>query len=244
MAQLPLELLNSLPENDDEAFLVVEDYARRDLHIRLDKLGENDSGLDAELSYMSRVLAAVHQYDIFELSHWKLPARISEYAYRECVNFRDEVGHIVVQRQLGVQRRERKLSVRLDLTDKTKLRQLLEQMRKIVDDADLVVGKKERLYARIHDLQEEIDRDRTRLAQVGAFVIEVMAIAKECDPALRIAERIAGMLGKSKQTEDEHKLPAPAETKRIEPPKTGEPEIAEPKKHSSFDRDLDAEIPF
>ena len=239
MARLPRELLEGLPEEDDEAFILVEEYARAEWRDRLRELTENESSEDAEMEYMERVLGAAVQYEIDALKSWMLPNVTDGKVVQLCRQFRSEVGHVVVQLQLNTQRRERKLSVRLDVPDKTKLRRLLDQMRQVIDDADLTVGKKERLRARIHDLQQEIDRDRTRLAQVGALIAEVMTIAKECEPALRIGERIAAACGYSKEKEDDKRLSAPPAKKQIEPPK-----VETPKKKSSFDSDLDDEIPF
>ena len=111
---------------------------------------------------------------------------------------------------------------------------------------DVSVAKTEKLYARLADLESEINRDRTRYEAVAALMIEVCTDAGEganrLEPFVRMIERISHALGVAKIAEgSQPRLPPPREQKRIE----HQPKVKPPKSNGgNFDKQLDDEIPF
>ena len=123
---------------------------------------------------------------------------------------------------------------------------LTTEIRETVDVLDVSVAKKEKLYARLSDLEGEINRDRTRYEAYAGLMIEACDDAGEAatrlEKVVRIVERIGAAIGIAKRAEDaQARLPAPAEQKRIE----HQPKAKPPKSNGgNFDKQLDDEIPF
>jgi hypothetical protein len=95
------------------------------------------------------------------------------------------------------------------------------------------------LFARIAELAEEVDKDRTRFEHLTALTIQVAqttgVVAQKLDPVVRIVQSI---FGKSKGVENQRApLPAPRKNKQIEDKRKEE-------KARRFEKDLDDEIPF
>ena len=155
-------------------------------------------------------------------------------------SFIAEVDYCITDLRLKNHERSKLYSVRLDAPAKIKLRHLLSEIREAVAALDVSVTKKDRLYARINALQDEVDRERTREQAFGALMIEacddIGEAAKLLEPVVRIIERVGAAIGVAKRAEDARpKLPRPKEPKRIEARKPAK---------KSFDKDLDGEIPF
>lgn len=121
----------------------------------------------------------------------------------------------------------------------------LTAIRKIVGEAELSESKRDAIFKRINNLQEEVDRDRTRTEAAMALWLDVtIAIgkgAKNLDPAIERLERIIKVLAKAKDDNDQKALLAPQERKRISPP-TATPETQIPPKKTRVPPD--DEVPF
>jgi hypothetical protein len=70
----------------------------------------------------------------------------------------------------------------------------------------LKLAKKERLYAKTNSFLAEVDRDRTRFEQFSKLVIALALLggeaAQEFEPARKLINSIARLLGRSKEFED------------------------------------------
>jgi hypothetical protein len=222
--------IDGLPEDPEEAFVALERIARGRFE---DGVQENYNEYP-ELArwYMSVVLPAARQYGIDSLRGFRRPDDEAE-GQGALRDFMGEVSHAVTELQLRIATRTRQYSVAFDQATKIKLRHLLGKIRETVDGLNVTSAKREALYRRINALQGEIDRERTRVEALAALAIEVSDAA---EPFVQQIERLTQAFGLSKRSEDEQRrLPAPKESKRISPPKA---------MRQTLEDALDEEIPF
>jgi len=107
-------------------------------------------------------------------------------------------------------------------------------MRELVDKSEVEQDKKEALFSKINALQEEVDRDRTRLDALADLTVTAAGILDTAlEPINKILNTIARVFHGAQQ-EEQKRLPAPKPPKRIEGPKQT------PSKRG----DMDDEIPF
>jgi hypothetical protein len=158
------------------------------------------------------------------------------------------IEHYIVQIQIIHGRRVRGYSVQLDASTKAKIRLYIEKIKEIVDRLEVTLPKKEALTAKITALSDEVDRDRTRFDAYAGLALEMAAtggeVAQRLNPARRLLDSIAGLLGYAKQAEDARpSLPAPYERKRLTPPRRERLPAPEPEQPRQRDL-LDDDIPF
>jgi hypothetical protein len=246
------EKLYELPEDPDLAFVRLEDMARQELEDRWEQ-GNSVSTSEASqwaLDYMSDVLAAAEAYGVEALLKWKLPGgHDDDEEYKYCHGFRQEARRVARQLHIRAIRRERGHLVAFDAATKVRLRHHLEQIHQIVDKLEISRAKKDRLHDCIEDLELEIGKDRTKVETYGALAIEAASYSNETSNLLSEAVRKFGAaLGLAQASASEQRyLPAPRKPKQIEVSKPQQAEAAKTKKQlpkSSFEKELDDEVPF
>lgn len=236
--------LDELPDDPLLRFVAIEKIVRDRLDSALDRLGMEDSAMPYMRRYMSILLPAAKLYGVSSLGSWQRPAP-GEDSYDFYSAFIADVDYAITEIRLQRAERQKLNSVALDAATKTKLRHLVNEIRQTVDKMEVSVAKKERLYARLSALENEISRDRTRYEAVAALMIEacddVGEAAKRLEPVVRLVERIGAAIGVAKRAEDaQPRLPPPQEQKRIEQ----KPKMPTKPNGGPFDRQLDDEIPF
>lgn len=230
------ELMRSLPSNPRSAFLTFESAAREWLEVQLDLLEDNESPATYTLKYMNAVITAARQFDIGSLAEWKfeVPQSHTSAAYRQFLS-EVEICTLEIRMQRALQ--EKRNCVSLDPSTKAKMTHWLNQMREMVQNAQLPVEKLERLLKLINEMQLEVDLDRVPLQMIGEWWVTASGYVgqgfKKLEPAIRAAERLGRAFGLAKGEQ---------EPKRIEGPKTKQ--LSAPKQRTGFDKALDDEIPF
>ena len=241
-----------LPEEPDQKFIEIERIVRERYEAACKKVYPADSTVPLMRQYMSIVLQAAHNCNITDLADWKRPSSYDE-SHGIYENFIADVDFATMGLRLRNVDRMKKGSVALDAAAKVKLRHMLGPVRELVDRLEVEPARRDRLYVRIADLENEFNRERTRLDAVGALFVEACAYGgegiKKLEPLLQAIERIGKAIGVAKVREDSQaRLPAPQEHKRIEPPKSTSRMVASgkappPPGDANLD-DLDEEIPF
>ncbi len=159
--------------------------------------------------------------------------QIEEVDYNTYLNFSKDVEHYRIILSIRNGRRVQGYSVQFDAATKEKLRHHLRQMRELVDKCEIEQDKKEALFSKINSLQDEVDRDRTRLDAFADLAIEASGVLDVAlEPVNKILTSIARVFWGA-QKEEAKRLPAPRPRKQIEGPSAT-------RKHG----DLDDEIPF
>jgi hypothetical protein len=107
--------------------------------------------------------------------------------------------------------------IELDENWKSRAGSYISHIRDLVSKADISESIRERIFKKINQLQEEIDRNRTHvesIAEVFLAVTEAVSKgAKHLDGAVKLIERLAGALSGARTANLEHdtqlRLPAP-----------------------------------
>ena len=243
------EVFAELPDDPEEAFLVLERHFREQCEAKVQAAGQNDSVEIHYVEYISKVLAAIRELGIRAAFETEVP-EIQNVSYHTYANFSKDVEHYRTGLQIRRARRSKGYSVRFDAATKEKLRHLLEQVREIVEKLEVNENKKDVLLKRLNDFAKEVDRDRTRFEAWGAVVIQAAEVmgeaAEKAEPARKWLDSIGRLIWRAKEKEEETKqLPAPKEVKRIEPPKN-EDQTEPPKNEDQTEppKNEDDEIPF
>ena len=152
------DLYSDLPDDNELAFLVLEDQFRKELQV---KLQQPAMAAHAYLEYLNRInavalaleLPVLHDTQGLELGNAQtlFDSRVSP-----------QIENYIIQVKIKHGRRAKGYSVALDAVTKEKVRHLIGQIKSIVDRLEVGIQKKEALYARIRDLTDEVDRDRTK----------------------------------------------------------------------------------
>jgi len=232
------EEMANLPDDPEQAFIALERIVRARYKQEFHQTNSDAVVNTRRQQYMLIVLPAAKHFKIFNDLSFTDGIKIDR-LWEIFDQFVAEVDYRVTELRLQNIEHERLYSVALDEPAKVRLRSLLAQIRETVDAMEISVAKKERLFARINALQEEIDRDRTRYQAFAAFLAEatddVGEAAKRLEPVVRLGERLLSAIGGAKREEDKQRqLPPPAK----------KPKQIENKAKSSFDKELDDETPF
>lgn len=113
----------------------------------------------------------------------------------------------------------RKEFVDLDESWKQKVSSFISRIRQHVEAADVEEGLRERIFTKLSQLQNEVDRNRTRVASASEALITMTEAvgqsAKNLKPAVSLMERVTGSLSKlwrtHQEAQDKPQLPAPDE---------------------------------
>jgi hypothetical protein len=104
--------------------------------------------------------------------------------------------------------------------------------------ANLSENKRDAILRRVNNLQDEVDRDRTRTEAAMGLLLELTSVvskgAKNLDPAIDRMERIIKVFAKAKDSAEMETLSPPSERRRLSPPK----------KAPEADKPTDEEIAF
>jgi hypothetical protein len=124
----------------------------------------------------------------------------------------------------------------------------LSQIKDAVDKLEVPEAKREALYRRISDLENEVDRDRTRFGAYSALLLEAAATtgkaARKLKPLMKLLQPITILLAIAKESENAQlRLPPAPALKRLEPPRLNLPS-PEPEPPNQPLNDLDDDIPF
>lgn len=138
-------------------------------------------------------------------------------------------------------RRVAGFSIQFDDAARQKIQHFIKQIRDVVQKLEIDENKRDALTKKIRALESEVDRKRTHLQAFGDLVIEaagdISEAAELLAPVRKLLDSIAKVIHGARAEEEQMKLPAPADQKRIEHKKV-EPSQPSPPK------ELDDEIPF
>jgi hypothetical protein len=212
------------------------------LYKKLEDSDNSNSYDEYLIEYINHTIAAARALGLNLLDQWTVPPHRARNLnlHDHFRDFTTAVDHFKVQVQIDRARSHDRFSVALDATEKEKLRNYVAQIKKVIDGSSLAQPKKERLYDTINSFLAEVDRDRTPWDQFADLVINLAHLggeaAQELEPARKLINSIARLLGRNKEVEDST-LP-PSTQRRIPPPRKTLPP---PQKN---DGDIDEEIPF
>jgi hypothetical protein len=239
----PDEYLEAVRGKSHElAFVYLEEKFRNKLDSKLEGTDNSRSFDVCVIEYMNHTKAAARALNLDILDPWDVPSHGQHDLFDLYKDFTGAIDHFKVQVLIDNARSTLRFSVGLDTDEKDKLRNYVAEIKKVIDRSSLVQKKKERLYDLINAFLAEVDRDRTPWDRFADLVIGLAhlggEVAQELEPARKLIDSIARLLGRSKEFEAAtFELPPPAQRRRIPgPPKR----LPSPTKRS----EMDDEIPF
>jgi hypothetical protein len=234
--------IDLLPEDPEAAFVQYEAILRN--AVREANSDRNYTGWDIEREYVAHVLAFVDTRTL-PVDLPRNPPSDNEAFYEWYQSFIRAIDYYKAAARLQISaRKKQNVSVLVLSPDlKAQIGAHLIAIRKIVSESEISENKRDALFRRINNLQEEVDRDRTRTEAAMALLLDVTSAvakgAKQLDPVLDRVERIIKVLAKAKDENDQKILMAPQERKRIAPPTT-----PQGRHGTDSSSNLDDEIPF
>ncbi len=217
------EELDSLPDDPDEAFVMYEGILRD--YVRTANANQENPDWDMERQYVAQILAFVDTRGI----PLELPTNPPDDPHtfsRWYQNFLRAVDYYRAVARLEISRRKKVNVTVLTLSPdfKTKIGAHLTAIRKIVFEANMAESKRDAIFRRISNLQEEVDRDRTRTEAGLALWLDITSAigkgAENLDPAIERVKKIFDVFAKAKDEAEQKALTSPPERKRIAPPTT------------------------
>lgn len=198
------DILESLPEDAEEAFLVVEENLRQQLMRSLNEKS-SISAQHAYGNYMNMVVAAVDGLNVDAFSDWAEQSYITadqQYAARLIA----EVDRFRMRKALEKARSNKTFSVSLDDTLRSKIRHHLGSITELIQAAEIDADKKDSLMEKLGSFREELERNRTKLQYFSSIFVGVCSAVNkgyaELKPAIEKLEKISSLLGDQKDEEE------------------------------------------
>jgi hypothetical protein len=227
------------------AFVTLEAKFREKLNANLDQSDGSGAFDNYVIEYMNHTIAAARALNLDVLDAWDVPSHNRHNLFDTYKDFTAAVDNLKVQVHIERAINLNRFSVALSTDDKDQLRNYVAQIKTVLDNSSLPTPKKERLYDKINAFLAEVDRDRTPWEQFADLVIGLSHLggeaAQELEPARKLINSIARLLGRGKEFEDSaQSLPPPQKPRQIPGPKK---KIAPPARNAQM-ADMDEEIPF
>jgi hypothetical protein len=227
-----------LPQDPEEAFLVLESRFRADCEEAVRRSGEHDNVSIYYTDYIAQVMGAAEELGLVEIVFASEIPAIEDVDFHTYQNFSKRVKHFTTRLEIRHGRRVQGYSVVFDATAKAKLHHLLNQVRDIFLKLEVDDRKRDALISKLSDLEKEVDRPRTRFDAYAALAIEVADVAGEVisrGKILEVLDAVARVFGVAKNEETTRQLPAPTKPKQIEHKRPS---------RSEKRTDMDDDIPF
>ena len=179
-----------------------------------------------KMSYMNKVITAAKSLNIEKIKSLYVPpmddpdvTKLQKYE-----KFTHNLDAYIENFKITSGRRNSKFSVKLNATEKGKLRHFIEQIKDTVENSLLSTAKKEAIFKKLAALALEIDRDRTRFEAFADVVSDLAHVSRNladgAEPWWKWAKPMFEILGSAKEAEDQQGiLPAPEEQKKLQPPR-------------------------
>jgi hypothetical protein len=227
------DFLCSLPDDPDLGFIKLVDYLNEWLEQEYAKQNS-----DARTMYAEAIHAFVDEYDLDV--PFRSFGRDGFESREDWDRFSSAVNYTKNRYQFRHRRGSRMLlasSVTLNAERRAEIHSLIAKIRKVVAVLDVSEDKRDRIYSRIAALAKEVDQSKTFYGTLMCLILETSGTlgeaAERLDPLARLIRRLTSIVADQKTADEELKLSAPPETKRIEGP-------APPQRY----QDLDDDIPF
>jgi hypothetical protein len=236
MGNFGLDPFDDLPDDPEEAFLILEEHFREACDLRLQEAGQDERTDVIHVAYISQVLAAITALGLEAEFKSEVPS-IESVSYNTYLDFNKDVMHYRTILRIRKGQRRQGYSVRFDDNAKRKVHHHLDQVLEIFNRLEVEDTKRERLISCLNDLQAEVNQPRTPYDRFAALSFEVSGVVGDIvdrTKVLDLLDAVARVFWGA-QTERQKQLPRPKQPK-LEPPK---PKIDRPNRS-----DMDDDIPF
>jgi hypothetical protein len=239
MADFGSDPFEDLPDDPEDAFLILEEHFREECDVALKSAGQDERTDVIHVAYISQVLGAITALGLEAEFKSEVPS-IENVSYNTYLDFNKDVMHYRTVLRIRKSQRRQGYSVQFDETAKRKVHHHLDQVLEIFNKLEVEEAKREKLIARLNDLQSEVNQPRTRYDRFAALTMEVSGVvgdAVERSKVIDILDAIARVFWGA-QTEKQKQLPSPNRPKTIEPPRPKTDPAKPPRS------EMDDDIPF
>jgi hypothetical protein len=235
------DIFENLPEDPEEAFLLLEEKFRNECESAIAASHQDESVNVYYVDYIAQVIAAISELGLQAQFDDRIP-QIEDVNYQTYINFSKDVKHYRTMLLIRRGKRTQGYSVRFDTATRSKVQHHIEQLRTIFDKLEIELDRREALFDKLNGLQKEVDRDRTRFDVYAALAVEAAGVVGDSvdkSKILEVLNAIARVMWGTKKDQDTKRLPPPNPPKRLEAPRR--PQIPRSPKGRNED---DEEIPF
>lgn len=212
------EQMDSLPDDDDAAFVMYEqilrDVVRRKVSI---------DSYDIERDYVAHMLAFVDERTVPVDLPRNPPRDNREFGewYQEFIQAVDYF-KAAIRIRISVRRRKGEESIFLGPDFKTRIGGHLTAIQNIVLKSDITEQKRDAILRRLSALQDEVLKDKTRTEKVIGLWLDITSAigqgAENLSPAIDRLEKVMGVFADARDENEQKRLSAPQERKRLPAP--------------------------
>jgi hypothetical protein len=176
--------IDSLPEDDNAAFLAFERICREKLYEILNSFNQNDDWNSPRLRYITKVREAASEYGV---PGWEdLPEpNAHNFQYEEFVVFDHEVTRIVTRLQIKNAKKRKAGTVKLPASRAADITKYVEALRRRIEGSDFDEKKKATLLRRLDSLKAElIGKGRSDLSKVLIIIASITTALNQAESAI------------------------------------------------------------
>lgn len=234
--------LDNLPSDHAQAFVELENILRERTESKLFDYERINMDTDSvRRAYVSGVIAAAKEYEIEGLENYPVPNNVDDIR-QFYSSFLADVDLTTMQLRIRIAKTRKRYSVSLEQKEKSKIHHYIQQIRAAIDEANIEESKRNKLFEKLNDFAAEVDKSRTTFQCLSDLFVTLCATigdgVKELEPARKWLDSIAGVMGKTKEAEEQFQELTHAQNKKITGPRK---QIAPPIQKVC---ELDDEVPF
>ncbi|MCW2308558.1 hypothetical protein [Rhodobium gokarnense] len=213
------EFLAELPDDPAQAFILLEKEFRNELILQNRSVNLVDRRL--KNYYITSIMTSLNTLELKGSLRYINPDSNIEYHIQNFDDFLSSVGALLLH--LKIKRRgNKKYSVQIDIETRSEIINYVSKIKTLIRDSKIEENKKDAIFKKIHNLEIEIERVRTRYEVVADFMLATASlggeIGEKLEPLRKWVDSIARLIGNAKK-EEQKQLTSPDEIKQIEPPK-------------------------
>lgn len=230
------DILENLPTDDEDVFLVIENEYRKLLDARLESQDANAPWQEYYQAYIVGVMAAATECKILEIAE-RSPPTHSDSSYADFREFMLLVEQVVLRIRIRRARIKQGSTIALDQAARARILVNVQGLRDAIKELDVTDLKRAAIEKRLNKFVSEVNSGKTILESFGAIIVWFGGVigqsAEKAEPARKFLDSISNLLDKATDyNKSLVELPSPSKPKQIEPPK------------KSKSPDIDEDIPF
>ena len=243
--------IEGLPEDPRRRFVAIEEICRSRYYDEIAQEEEWPIIRDAQLRYMSTVVATAKYYKIDPICDITIPKR-KGWSGEEFGDFVSELQFYTIQLMLDGAEKNSRLSILLEGGTRDRLFTLISHLRDHVRKLDLPTARIDRLVHVIDDFEKELRHPRLQYVAVAALAMVVVSTVADLGGAAttvrELLHKVHETVGLAKEEQNKElasRMVPQTEMKKLEPPRKPKPATPEfGKSRAPALNYLDDDIPF
>lgn len=241
------EALDGVSSDNRIAFMELANIATRKLHEQTKDLDDDNQYQwreieDLRFSCRNVLLALAKRYEVEPFASMDVPA-YDPNGSSNWKAFQFDLDHYITQIAVDNSIRNKADSVVILPKSKEQIRSYIHGLRECIEKGNMDAGKREALLKKLDALEQELEKRRLSMMAVAKIAYHLWAVPgamySSYDIANKLISNMMQTVAEAKAEEDATKqLAAPEPIRALSAPRMEKP------KQSSWDSDLDDEVPF